>query len=159
MDGWLLQLTRVGVVGTGLMGGLFFIFSVCIMPALDRLPPNEGTAAMQKVNSTIQNPLFLLLFMGTGLAGAALAMSSVWTWDEPNAGLRLAGGLLYFFGVFVLTMAYHVPRNNALDAATAGTAEGDALWARFLTEWVPWNHVRAVTSIAAAITLTLALTY
>lgn len=157
MDGWLLQLTRVGAVGTGLIGGLFFIFSVCIMPALDQLPPNEGTAAMQKINTVIQNPLFMLVFMGTGLAALALAVSSAWTWDEPNSALRLAGGLLYFFGVVVLTIAYHVPRNDALDAVTAGTAEGAAEWARYLSEWVPWNHVRTVASIASTITLVLAV--
>ena len=158
MDGWLLQLTRVGAIGTGLTGGLFFIFSVAIMPALDRLPPNEGTAAMQKINTVIQNPLFLLLFMGTALASAALAITTAFTWDDPNAALRLAGGLLYFFGVFVLTIAYHVPRNDALDAVTAGSAEGAAEWARYLREWVPWNHVRSVTGIASTIAITLALT-
>ena len=158
MEGWLLQLTRVGAIGAGLIGGLFFVFSMCIMPALDRLAPNEGTAAMQKINIVIQNPLFLLAFMGTGLAAAALPVTSAWTWDEPNSALRLAGGLLYVFGVIVLTFAYHIPRNDALDAVTAGTPEAAAEWARFLKEWVPWNHVRTVTSIASTITLTLALT-
>ncbi len=126
MDGWLLQLTRVSAVGAGLMAGLFFIFSVCIMPALDRLPPNEGTAAMQQINIVIQSPLFLLVFMGTGLAGLALAITSAWTWDEPHASLRLAGGLLYVIGSIVLTFAYHIPRNDALDAVKAGTSEGAA---------------------------------
>ena len=157
MDGWLLQLTRVSAVGAGLMAGLFFIFSVCIMPALDRLPPNEGTAAMQQINIVIQSPLFLLVFMGTGLAGLALAITSAWTWDEPHASLRLAGGLLYVIGSIVLTFAYHIPRNDALDAVKAGTSEGAAEWARFLREWVPANHVRTIASIASVVTLTLAL--
>jgi len=157
MDGWLLQLTRVGAIGAGLIGGLFVAFSICVMPALDRLPHDQGTAAMQKINIVIQNPVFLLAFMGTAFAAAALAITSAWTWDEPNSALRLAGGLLYLFGVIVLTFAYHIPRNDALDAVTAGTPDGAAEWARFLKEWVPWNHVRTVASIASTITLTLAL--
>ncbi len=157
MEGWLLQLTRVGAIGAGLIGGLFFACSICVMPALDRLPHDQGAAAMQKINIVIQNPVFLLAFMGTAFAAAALAITSAWTWDEPNSALRLAGGLLYLFGVIVLTFAYHIPRNDALDAVKAGTAEGAAEWARFLKEWVPWNHVRTVASIASTITLTLAL--
>jgi len=156
-NGWLLQLTRVGAVGTGLMGGVFFIFSVCIMPALDRLSPAEGMAAMQTINTVIQNPFFVPLFVGTGLVGAALAITSVWTWDEPGAPLRLAGGVVYVVGTIALTAAYHIPRNDALDAVAADGPGAAEAWAVFLREWVPWNHVRTVTSTAAAITLTLAL--
>ena len=32
-------LAFVAAIGSGLMAGLFFIFSVCIMQALSRLPP------------------------------------------------------------------------------------------------------------------------
>ena len=46
MDGWLLNLTRVGAVGSGLMAGLFFVFSVAIMPALDRVGHAAGVKAM-----------------------------------------------------------------------------------------------------------------
>jgi hypothetical protein len=37
------------------------------MPALRRVRPAAGAEAMQQVNRLIQNPLFLLVFMGTGL--------------------------------------------------------------------------------------------
>jgi uncharacterized membrane protein len=157
MDGWLLNLTRFTAVTIGLMAGVFFVFSVAIMPALERMAAHDGMKAMQNINDDIQNPLFLLVFMGSGLAGAALAASTIWTWDQPGAGYRLAGGLLAFLGSLVLTVVYHVPRNNGLDAAVAGTAEGAAEWARYLREWVPWNHVRAAASTASLGTLVLAL--
>lgn len=31
------------------------------------------------------------------------------------------------------------------------------VWTQFLAQWVPWNHLRAFTSVAAAVLLTLAL--
>jgi uncharacterized membrane protein len=157
MDGWLLNLTRVGAVGSGLMAGLYFVFSVAVMPALDRLGQPAGMKAMQAINAAIQNPLFLLVFLGSGLAGGALAVSAAWTWDQPGAGYRLAGGLLIVLGSLVLTVAYHVPRNNALDAVDAASSGAAGEWARYLGDWVPANHVRAVASTASLVTLLLAL--
>lgn len=94
MDTWLLTLTRVGAIGSGLMAGFFFAFSVGVMPSLDRLDHPAGLRVMQRINADIQNPLFIVVFLGSGLAGAALAASSIWTWDQPAAGWRLAGRLL-----------------------------------------------------------------
>ena len=58
------------------MAGLFFIFSVCIMTALGRLAPASGIAAMQSINVTILNGIFLTVFMGTALL--CLALIAAW---------------------------------------------------------------------------------
>ena len=57
----------LAALGSGLMAGLFFIFSVFIMAALGRLPPASGIAAMQSINVIILNGMFLSVFMGTAL--------------------------------------------------------------------------------------------
>ena len=44
-----------GSIGTGLMFGLFFVFSNFVMQALGKLPPNYGAATMQSINITIVN--------------------------------------------------------------------------------------------------------
>jgi uncharacterized membrane protein len=157
MNLWLVNLVRAGAVGCGLMAGLFFAFSVAVMPALRRLTPAEGIAAMQAINRAILNPLFLFVFVATALVSGALAVTSAWTWDQGSAGLRLAAGLSYLIGAFALTAAYHVPRNDALDEldASSGTAAGR--WATYLAEWVPWNHVRTAASAASLVLLVTAL--
>ena len=149
MQTWLLTLVRAGAVGCGLMAGLFFAFSVAVMPGLRRLPPADGMAAMQAINRAILNPVFLVVFVGTALAAAAIAISTMWTWDDGGAALRLSGGLIYLVGAFALTAAYHVPRNDALERLDADAPTSAAKWATYLGEWVPWNHVRAVASCAA----------
>jgi uncharacterized membrane protein len=156
MDGWLQALTIVGALTTGLMAGLYFAFSVAVMPALARLDGGRGTEAMQSVNRAILNPLFLAVFLTCGLSGGALAVSSAWTWDQPGPGLRLAGGVLAFGGSLVLTTLYHVPRNNALDEVGAESPEGAAQWTRYLREWVPANHVRALACTVSLVLLLLA---
>ena len=61
----------------------------------------------------------------------------------------LAGGVLYVLGMFVVTMTFNVPLNNALAAADPASQEAASLWARYLTDWTFWNHVRTVASTLA----------
>lgn len=66
-----------------------------------------------------------------------------------GAGLHLAG--------VVLTVAYHVPHNNALDLVDPLSSSAGTTWHRYVTNWTFWNHVRTLTSLAGATTLVLAL--
>jgi uncharacterized membrane protein len=64
---------------------------------------------------------------------------------------------MYLLGTIGLTIAYHVPRNNALAALQPPWAEAAGRWARYVAEWTRGNHLRAAASLAAAALLTLAL--
>src|SRR5687768_3119638 len=101
-------------LGCGLIAGVFFAFSTFIMPALARLPAPQGIAAMQSINVAAITPLFMLALFGTGAACLVLGAYSLFTWQQPGAAYLLAGGLIYFFGVVVVTIVFNVPRNNAL---------------------------------------------
>jgi uncharacterized membrane protein len=59
--------------------------------------------------------------------------------------------------MFVATIVFNLPLNDALAAADAPSAEGAALWARYLGDWTLWNHVRTGASVAAAVLFTMAL--
>jgi uncharacterized membrane protein len=159
MDSWLLNLTRASLVGSALMAGSFFVFSVMVMPALRRLPPTDGLRAMQEINKYVNDkPLFASVFVVAGLLSFAVAASTIWTWDQPGAEYRLAGGLANGIGSFVLTMAFHIPRNNTLDKIDPTAGDAGAKWSDFYDAWVPGNHVRGAFSAAAVILLMLALT-
>lgn len=157
IDGFLFVLTLIAALGCGLVAGVFFAFSVFIMKGLARLPAAQGMAAMQSINVTAITLLFMLALFGTGLACVALAVSSLFTWDEPFAVYLLIGGILYLVGVILPTIVYHVPRNDALAAAEPNSADAAKLWARYLAEWTAWNHARTATALAAAAVLTIAL--
>jgi uncharacterized membrane protein len=156
-DKYLVGLTVFSALGCGVMAGLFFVFSVFMMRALDRLPAAQGIAAMQSINKTIITPLFLLMFMGTAVACAVLVVVSLFRWDQPYAIYLLIGGLLYLVGVIMLTGGYHVPRNDALDALDPNTADAASYWRYYVTNWTAWNHVRTVSSVASTVLLTIAL--
>lgn len=144
------------LLGCGLIAGLFFIFSVCIMKALGQLPPEKGMVTMQTINVVILNPLFLIVFMGTAVLCLAAFVSAVRHWSEPNARYLLAGSLCYLIGVMVVTMAVNVPMNDALAAANPDTPEGVKLWESYLVNWSAWNHVRTVAALAATALFALA---
>jgi uncharacterized membrane protein len=69
-------------LGSGLMAGFFFAFSVCVMKALAKLPPAQGIAAMRSINVVVINPVFLTVFFGTGVA-CALGIFRALTWRRP----------------------------------------------------------------------------
>ncbi len=143
----------VAVVGCGLMAGLFFAFSVAVMPALRRLPPAEGASAMQGINRTILNPVFGVAFGGATVACVLLPVL-VLVGTAGGGAWRVTGALLYLVGTFLVTVVGNVPMNNRLDAAGP---DGDRVWPDYLRRWTAWNHVRTVTSTAATAVLALAL--
>ena len=157
VDCWLFVLTLVSAVGCGLVGGVFFAFSAFVMKALTRLPPAHGIAAMQSINVEAVTPPLMVPLFGTALACVVLAVSAARRWQEPGAVYLLVGSLLYLAGVVLVTIAFNVPRNNALAAVDADSANGSARWARYVPAWTAWNTVRAITSLAAAAALTIAL--
>jgi len=154
--GLLATLSILAILGGGLVAGIFFAFSAFVMTALGRLPPDQGAAAMRSINVAVLNPWFFAAFFGTAAACLALAGHALLDWHEPGAAWRLAGSLLYLLGTILVTMAFNVPLNAALAAAGPGSGEAARLWARYLSVWTAWNHVRTAASLAAAAALILA---
>ena len=157
MDGLLVALTVVTALGCGLNAGVFFAFSSFVMKALARLQPAQGIAAMQSINLVAVTPAFMAALFGTAAASVALAVWALVDWDAAFGPYLLAGSACYLLGTIGLTIAYHVPRNNALAALQPQRAEAAGRWARYVAEWTRWNHLRAAASLAAAVLLTLAL--
>jgi uncharacterized membrane protein len=147
--GWLFVTCFVATLGSAVMTGLFFTFSVFMMRALASLPPAQGIAAMQAVNVKIITPLFLLTFLGTALASAVISVAMLATWPGPSAPYLIAGSALYLLGVILVTMAVNVPKNNALDRLVPADAKAASAWHEYVRSWTAWNHVRSVASLAA----------
>jgi uncharacterized membrane protein len=153
----LFALKLFSALGCGLVAGVFFAFSTFVMNALARLQPKEGIAAMQSINITAINPLFMVALFGTAAACIFLAVSSALKWHQPGAAYLLVGSLLYLIGTVLVTIAFNVPLNDALAIAKPDSTEGANLWARYLTDWTFWNHVRTIAALAAAAAFTIAL--
>lgn len=146
-------------LGCALVAGVFFAFSTFVIKALAQQPPPQGIAAMQSINITVINPLFMGAFLGTAAACILLLISSLLKWHQPGVVYLLLGSLLYLVGTLGVTLAFNVPLNDALAIAKPDSVDSANLWARYLTEWTLWNHVRTVAAITAALSLIIALCY
>jgi uncharacterized membrane protein len=140
-------------LGSGIVAGLLFAFSTSVMRALSQLPAEHGMRAMQHINVVIINPLFLAVFLGTGLlcvllAAGALQLTGAARW------LLAGGSFAYLAGTLGVTFAVNVPMNNRL--ARSAAADASAVWPGYVERWLRWNHVRAAAAVAASVMLVLA---
>ena len=152
-DTWLFALTFITALGCALVAGIFLAFSSFVMGALARISPPSGIAAMQAINVVVLNPGFLGLFMGTALACAVLLLCALWRGQAPGALYLGTGSLLYLLGTFGVTMAFNVPRNNALARQDPASSEAAGFWRGYVANWTMWNHVRTLAALLAAVLL------
>ena len=157
IEGFLFVLTLATAIACGLVAGFFFAFSACMMKALARLPASRGVAAKQSINVVVINPWVMGALFGTALACAVLVVAALIEWGEAYAVFLLVGGLLYLVGVIVLTIVYHVPRNNALMTLDRDDPDAASHWNRYVRTWTAGNHVRTVAPLATVVLLTIAL--
>lgn len=113
---------------------------------------------MQAINVTALMPAFMLVFIGSAVLCAVIAVVTFVLWPDEGTVELLLGSALYLFGCFGVTIAANVPRNNKLAEMDPGTPEAIAYWPTYVSEWSMWNHIRMVASAAGAVLYVLALT-
>ncbi|MEU5533769.1 anthrone oxygenase family protein [Streptomyces sp. NPDC020362] len=136
-------------VAMGLIAGVFYIFACAVMPALTRSDDRTYVEVMRNINTVIQNPVFFLSFMG------ALVLTGISAWQlRGSAAARWVWAALVAYAlVFLVTVAFNIPLNNAL----AAKGDPSALRQHFEGPWVAWNVLRAVGSTTALALLIRAL--
>lgn len=135
-------------IGTGLMAGVYFAFSTFVMTSLARQGP-AGATVMNAFTADIGKSLFMPVFLLTTLTSALLAVMATFRWGQPGSVTMLVAGILYVLGMCAVTLVFNQPLNLALAAADPSSPAGTALWARYVSEWTFWNHVRTVASTAS----------
>ena len=79
------------LLGSALVGGVFFAFSSFVMKALSRIPSANGIVAMQSINVVVINPLFRGAFMGTAVLSLGIVALDLFRWIDPSAMFFLGG--------------------------------------------------------------------
>lgn len=142
-------------VSTALMGGLFYAYSCSVNPGLGRLSDMDYLSAMQSINRAILNPAFFSSFLGS------LALLPVCTWVyfsysvSPGSWCVLGATVVYFTGVFGVTMVGNVPLNNALDKADLAAASAGQLAQHRAAFEERWNRLNTLRTVAAVATVAL----
>jgi uncharacterized membrane protein len=146
----LLIATAVAALGGGLVAGVFFAFSSFVMPALRALPTAEGIRAMQSINIAAVTPVFMTALFGTALVALGCGVAAGLDTGAAYSPYLFVAAVLYLAGPVSITLAYHVPRNDALAAVDPGGRGADTFWRAYLRQWTNLNHLRGALALAAA---------
>ena len=147
----------IALLGSALVGGVFFAFSSFVMKALARVPASEGIAAMQSINVSVINPSFLGAFLGTALLSLGVVVLALVSGSHPSTMFLLGGAIFYFAGTFLVTMFGNVPLNDQLAAVSVTNRAARDVWEHYLDRWTMWNHVRTASAMLAALMYSLGL--
>ena len=138
----------------GLTAGLCFTWGNAVTPGIGQLEDLGYLNAFQKMNRSIENPLFFAVFFGAFFMGVAALFSNRYVSPEHFRLMAIALGT-YFFGVVVVTVFGNVPLNQVLDKtdlAQSSLEELNALRKRFEQ---PWNGFHFIRILAAMVSFSL----
>ncbi|MFD0489816.1 DUF1772 domain-containing protein [Saccharopolyspora spinosporotrichia] len=150
-------MTVVAGVGAGVNAGVFFAFSAVIMPGLHELPAAVAIPAMQAFNRAAVTAPFMLVLLGTAMLCVVVIIRGFMRWSTASGWWMLGGAVVYLLAAIVITGVCSVPINDAIDALTPFSSGAVARWGDLSTQWLWWNHLRALGSIGAAAALAIAI--
>jgi uncharacterized membrane protein len=133
-------------VTTGLVAGLFYGFSIAVMPGLARGDDRTLVDVMRRINVAILNGWFLAGYVGALLLDVAALVLVLLDDGSRAAVLPVAMATTLYLAAVILTARVNIPLNNALEqaGAAAGPDGAAAVRRRFERPWVRANHWRAV---------------
>lgn len=147
----------LGLVLNALMAGLYFAFTTAVMPALARVDDRGYVTAMQRINESILNPVFLTTFLGALVVPVVAVFLHLGVDGRSRLPWIVAGAVLYATTI-VITGIVNVPLNNRLAAAGAVSEQtAPAVRAAFHDRWTRFNSVRTVLCAAAVVALAIGL--
>jgi uncharacterized membrane protein len=143
MNGLRVASLMLATMTTGLVAGVYAIYSNAFMPGLARTDDRTFVGAFQAVDRAIVNPLFL----GVGFVGALVftVLGGLLSLQEKALPWIAVAFVLYLVSM-ALTVAVNVPLNDALKAAgDPGTIDVAAARAAFdEAKWRTFNLVRTI---------------
>ena len=144
------------VVLTGLSAGLFYAWSVSVIPGTQEVVDTTYLETMQSINRTILNPAFFLIFFGSIIF---LSIGSIYQFnsDKTTFWLMLIASILYLIGTVGITALGNVPLNNQLDLLNLNelTSQKLSVFRNFYED--KWNRLHLIRTIFAVGSFLLSL--
>ncbi|WP_166923575.1 anthrone oxygenase family protein [Flavobacterium poyangense] len=139
---------------TGLLAGIFFTWGNAITPGIGRLDAINYLRAFQHMNRTILNPSFFLIIFGSMLLSFITAYFH--KSDTTLFWLTISAALIYFAGVFLVTLLGNIPLNNMLDKTDLTSItlqEATVLRDKFEVKWNNLHLIRIGASLLSFLLL------
>ena len=144
------------VVLTGLSAGLFYAWSVSVIPGTQRIVDSTYLETMQSINRAILNPRFFLIFFGSLVF---LGLGSIYEFHTSKLAFAfmLAASIFYLLGTVGVTGLGNVPLNNQLDALdlTRISTEKVTEFRRYYES--NWNRLHLIRTVFAVLAFALSV--
>lgn len=147
-------LSTLSAVAVGLMSGLYWAFTVVVMPSLRANDDRSFIAFMQTTNQVTISIWFLPVFVGSLLLPIAAAIALLAGDNDGAKRWGIGGAILAAISV-AITVGGNAPLNLALERAGDVDSIGDPASVRraFEGPWTRFNLWRTITSTAALFAL------
>lgn len=145
----------VSLLLTGLSAGLFFAWSVSVIPGTLKVDTPTYLATMQSINREILNPAFFIIFFGSLLSMIG-AMVLAWDLSSRTFWYLAAAILCYGIGTVIVTGLGNVPLNDKLDALQLellNEEKLDEFRAYYELRWNRLHTIRMLFSVSSFILL------
>ncbi len=144
------------VILTGLSAGLFYAWSVSVIPGTQKLADPIYLETMQSINRAILNPRFFLIFFGSVVF---LSISSIYQFhtSKMTFWLILSASIFYLFGTVGVTAFGNVPLNDQLDLLKLTELNTDKITAFRRFYETNWNRLHLTRTVFAVISFILSL--
>ncbi len=143
------------VVLTGLSAGLFYAWSVSVIPGTQKVVDITYLQTMQSINRAILNPAFFTIFFGSVLF---LVTSSVYEFHSNKVAFwfLVTSSITYLIGTIGVTGLGNVPLNNQLDALNLAEIGTDKVteFRRYYES--NWNRLHVIRTVFAVLSFMLA---
>lgn len=147
-------LLGASIVATGLMSGLWYGWTVSVIPGTRRIPDTSYVATMQNINKAIINPAFIIPFLGIPLLLGGAALLQFRAGDNRRGWLLAGAAATYVVGVLGVTIGGNVPLNDALDTFDLARSTEEAIAIRrnsYETPWNRWHYLRTSANVGSFI--------
>ena len=140
---------------TGIMAGIFFTWSNAVKPGIGKLSDLEYLNALQSMNRVILNGAFLIVFVGAIIAVALVPLFHFHLYPKNIFWLFICILLIYWIGVFGVTVFGNIPLNEILDKTNLETITLEEIKTLRSSIENKWNNFNLIRSISSGITFLL----
>jgi uncharacterized membrane protein len=145
-------LLGTSIIATGLMSGLWYGWTVSVIPGTRRVADTNYVDTMQHINRAIINPAFIIPFMGIPILLGVAAFVQFRSGDARRGWFLASAAGTYVIGVLGVTVGGNVPLNDALDAFDLAGSNDQAVGDRrrsYETSWNRWHYLRTAANVGA----------